>query len=109
MTPKEAFTLVILEAALNVDCEKIAASMAATGWHWFSVEGVPDAHEVRQSLFDMVRRLIVNFDEMHLEDGQTLAQPHSGGWHYIISHWHPMEYRVMIIHGHSGEADNIHE
>ena len=110
MTPKEAFTMVTIEAALNVDCEKIAASMAATDWHWFSAGGVPDAHDVRRSLFEMVRWLIVSFDEMQLvNDGQILAQQYSGGWHYIISYWHPMDYRVVIIHGHNGEADNIDE
>ena len=110
MTPREAFTKVLIQTALNVDCEKIAAAMAATDWRWASINGVPDAQEVRQNLSELVNWLIDNFNSMHLvNDGDTVAQAYSGGWYYIISHWPPSEYRITIIHGHSGQGDNICE
>ena len=110
MTPKEAFTKVLIQSALNVDCENIAASMAATDWRWATVNGVPDAQEVRQNLFELVNWLIDNFNAiLFLADGQTAAQAYSGGWYYIISHWPPNEYRITIVHGHSGQGDNICE
>ena len=106
MTQKEEFTKVLIQAALNVDCEKIAAAMAATDWRWATIDGTPEAQDVRQSLADMVNTLLDNFGTMDLvQDGQTVAQVHSGGWYYSISHWHPREYHVTIIHGHSREAE----
>ena len=70
MTPREAFTKVLIQAALNVDCEKIAAAMAATDWRWASIGAVPDSQDVKFSLNEMV------------------------SW-------------LMLIHGHSGQGDNI--